>query len=138
MSFHAQTALTEVSEAPAVLLLPGGFGSLEMASDPALVEHLRELVTPEVVCLAVSTGSLPLAATGLLNGHEVAGHWLSRRLLRRFGAIPVDDPLAVSDRLVTASGSVSAGEAAKIAADITSYAPPPPDRRGSFHLRQGP
>jgi putative intracellular protease/amidase len=133
MSFHAEVALAEVASPPELLLLPGGFGSLEIAFDGPMLRELRRLISPTTVCLAISTGSLPLAAAGLLTGQRVTGHWLSYGYLRRFGAVPVSEQLVTAGRIITASGSVSAEFAARFAADLVSYGPP----AASLHSGQG-
>lgn len=123
MSFHADVALTEVERPPALLVLPGGFGSLEMASHEPTVAALTRLAAAPTICLAISTGSLPLAATGLLRGERVAGHWLTYPHLERYGAIPVDQQFVTSGRYITASGSVSSGFATRFAADLAAFGP---------------
>jgi putative intracellular protease/amidase len=133
MSFHADIGLDEVDHTPTMILLPGGFGSLELALDPNILEALRRLAASPAVVLAISTGSLPLAAAGLLTGQRVAGHWLSHPYLRRFGAHPVTDDMVTADRIITASGSVSAVFAARFASDLAAYGP---RATGSFDLGQ--
>jgi putative intracellular protease/amidase len=123
MSFHADIGLDEVDQVPTMMLLPGGFGSLELALDQSLLPALRRLSAPPAVVLAVSTGSLPLAAAGLLTGQRVTGHWLSHPYLRRFGAHPVNDDVVTAGRIITASGSVSAVFAARFASDLAAYGP---------------
>ncbi|HKX75619.1 MAG TPA: DJ-1/PfpI family protein [Acidimicrobiia bacterium] len=125
MSFHADVAFSSLEEPPDLLLLPGGFGSLEMALDPDLTARLRLLAAPPTVSLAISTGALPLAAAGLLQGQRVASHWLARRYLEGFGTIPVEDQFAVAGRIITTAGSVSASFAASFAADLVAYGPMP-------------
>ena len=134
MSFHADIGLDEVDQVPTMMLLPGGFGSLELALDQQVVGSLRRLASPPAVILAISTGTLPLAAAGLLTGERVTGHWLSHPHLRHFGARPVNDDVVTSGRIITASGSVSAGFAARFAADLAAYGPRATE---SFNLGQG-
>lgn len=123
MSFHADIGLTAVDEVPTLMLLPGGFGSLELALDQSITAALRRLSAPPAVLLAISTGSLALAAAGLLRGQRVTGHWLSHPHLLHFGAKPVNEDVVTSGRIITASGSVSAGFAARFAADLAAYGP---------------
>lgn len=123
MSFHADVALADIFLAPTMLLLPGGFGSLELALDHQAVGDIRRLAQPPTICLAVSTGSLPLAAAGLIDGLRVTGHWLSFNHLQKFGAVPVHEPMVVSGRFFTASGAVSAAALAHRAADRVLYGP---------------
>ena len=137
MSFHADIGLDEVDQVPTMMLLPGGFGSLELALDEQVVGALRRLASPPAVILAISTGSLPLAAAGLLTGERVTGHWLSHPHLRHFGARPVNDDVVTSGRIITASGSVSAAFAARFAADLAAYGPREERDPASVDLGQG-
>jgi cyclohexyl-isocyanide hydratase len=137
MSFHADVALADLDQVPTLMLLPGGFGSLELALDQEIVGALRRLASPPAVILAISTGSLPLAAAGLLNGQRVTGHWLSHPHLRHFGARPVKDEVVTSGRMITATGSVSAVFAARFAADLAAYGPRE-ERDASVDLGQRP
>jgi transcriptional regulator GlxA family with amidase domain len=56
----------------------------------------------------VCTGSLILAAAGLLDGVRATSHWLALDELARLGAEPVTERVVVDGRIVTAAG-VSAG-----------------------------
>lgn len=139
MSFHADVALAEVEYQPSVLLLPGGFGSLELALDHQFLMEIGRLAQPPTISLAVSTGSLPLAAAGLIDGMRVAGHWLSFRYLERFGAVPVPESKVMSGRFLTAEGAFSAASLAHHAADRVLYGPgdPPGLQKPSVDLGQG-
>ena len=140
MSFHADVSLTEIESQPTVLLLPGGFGSLELAMDHHVLAELRRLAEAPTICLAVSTGSLPLAAAGLIDGLRVTGHWLSLNHLQRFGAVPVNEPMIISGRFLTASGAVSAATLADYVADRVWFGPGAPMtvEGSSVDFGQGP
>jgi ABC-type branched-subunit amino acid transport system ATPase component len=62
-------------------------------------------------------------SAGLIKGMRVTGHWLSFSHLERFGAIPVNEPIVVSGRFLTASGAVSAAALAHHVADRVLYGP---------------
>ena len=57
---------------------------------------------------SVCTGSLVLAAAGVLDGKRATSHWAYRDELRAFGAEPVAERVVVDGKVVTAAG-VSAG-----------------------------
>jgi transcriptional regulator GlxA family with amidase domain len=57
----------------------------------------------------VCSGSVILAAAGLLKGRRATSHWLTIPALKAFGAIPVaDERIVHQDNIVTSAG-VSAG-----------------------------
>ncbi len=123
MSFHADVAIGDVMDPPALLFLPGGFGSLDLAADPVVLGALRRLAVRPTVCLATSTGSLPLAAAGLLHGLQVSGHWLSRGHLALHGAAPVNGGLVKADRFITVAGPAHVVEAAHLATEHILFGP---------------
>jgi transcriptional regulator GlxA family with amidase domain len=57
---------------------------------------------------SVCTGSLLLAAAGLLHGVRAATHWAARDELAALGAVPVAERVVREGRILTAAG-VSAG-----------------------------
>ncbi len=54
------------------------------------------------------TGSLLLAAAGILDGTDAATHWLATDLLARLGARPTGERVVERGKVMTAAG-VSAG-----------------------------
>jgi transcriptional regulator GlxA family with amidase domain len=92
----------------------------------------------------VCTGSLILAAAGLLAGKRATGHWLAMEKLRELGADAVRERVVFDGKIVSAAG-VSAGIdmalalAARIAGEQVSqaiqlgieYDPQPPFDAGS-------
>lgn len=88
---------------------------------------------------AVCTGSLILAAAGLLTGKRAGSHWAYRDLLPMFAAIP-DPARVVRDGNAITGGGVTAGidialsivadlagaDAAKMIQLALEYAPAPP------------
>jgi cyclohexyl-isocyanide hydratase len=92
-----------------VLLVPGGFGVVEAMSDPAFVAQLRRLGEGARYVTSVCSGSLALAAAGLLTGRRAACHWAWRDLLAGFPGVTPDAGRVVRDGSVISGGGVTAG-----------------------------
>ena len=108
LGLTADAALDEVP-APDVVLVPGGVGTREQLDGP-LVEWLRAVHPGTRFTTSVCTGSLVLAAAGLLDGLTATTHWSVLPLLAEHGAVPVTQRVVehLERRVVTAAG-VSAG-----------------------------
>ncbi|MEZ0342402.1 DJ-1/PfpI family protein [Mycobacterium sp. pV006] len=96
--------------APDVLLIPGGFSSMEHARDQKVLDWVRGAHESTTWTASVCSGSMILAAAGLLDGKRATSHWAALPFLRTFGVTPVDDERIVraDDKTVTCAG-VSAG-----------------------------
>lgn len=97
----------EVAE-PAVVVVPGGHGSRALIDDHRLHDWLRAAHRTSRYTTSVCTGSLVLAAAGLLDGVDATTHWTTRELLASLGARPIAERVVERGRLITAAG-VSAG-----------------------------
>jgi putative intracellular protease/amidase len=98
---------------PDIVVVPGGLGTRQMARDPVLRRWLHDVAPRCRWIAASSTGSVVLAAAGLLNGHPAATHWLAGDLLAEFGSDIANQRLNVdAERVITATGSSTAFEAA--------------------------
>ena len=93
---------------PDVLVVPGGPGTRPMLSDERLLGWVRAAHEGSRYTTSVCTGSLILAAAGLLHGVDATTHWLSRDQLADLGAMPSHERVVERGRLITAAG-VSAG-----------------------------
>lgn len=98
---------------PYGLVIPGGLAWRREVERPELVEWLTAAVATARGIIAVSTGSLLLAATGALDGQTAAGHWLAGELMSELGANPSSDRFVHGRLLVTASGALAGVEAAE-------------------------
>jgi transcriptional regulator GlxA family with amidase domain len=98
---------SEVSE-PDVVVVPGGPDVAAQLADEALHEWLRTVDRTATWMASVCTGSLNLAAAGLLRGRAATSHWLVADRLREFGARPTPERVVIDGRYATAAG-VSAG-----------------------------
>jgi len=91
-----------------LLLVPGGFGTHMLEHDQRLLEWLRAVDRTTQVTAAVCTGSILLAAAGLLKGRRANTHWAHRHRLEEHGAIPTAQRVVRDGKYATAAG-VSAG-----------------------------
>jgi putative intracellular protease/amidase len=136
----------EQERQPDIVLVPGGPGEVVQRAGGPVIDWLREVDRTTTWTTSVCTGSLILAAAGLLDGKRATTHWLAMEKLRELGAEPVEERVVFDGKLVTAAG-VSAGIdmaltfAASIAGDTVAqaiqlgmeYDPQPPFDAGSPH-----
>jgi transcriptional regulator GlxA family with amidase domain len=95
-------------EPPDIVLVPGGPGDEAAAADPRIRAWLRRVHPTTKWTTSVCTGSIVLAAAGLLDGVEATTHWASYGRLAALGATPVARRVVRSGKIVTGAG-VSAG-----------------------------
>jgi transcriptional regulator GlxA family with amidase domain len=107
LALSADAALAELQH-PDIVLVPGGPGQAALMEDGPVHEWLRAAHETSSWTTSVCTGSLVLAAAGLLSGRRATSHWLALDELGRLGAMPVSERVVFDGRLVTAAG-VSAG-----------------------------
>jgi transcriptional regulator GlxA family with amidase domain len=94
-----------------VLVYPGGRGTRAQLRDDAVLDWVRGVSRGGGVVASVCTGSLVLAAAGLLDGKPATTHWQSLELLPTLGAdieVRPDDRFVDNGQVITAAG-VSAG-----------------------------
>lgn len=65
--------------------VPGGPGQVEMMQNSELLEFLQQQGKTARYITSVCTGSLILAAAGLLQGYQAACHWAFREQLAMLG-----------------------------------------------------
>jgi putative intracellular protease/amidase len=108
LSLIAAASLDEVPH-PDVVLVPGSSRSTaaQMASAPVR-DWLRCADEHTSWTTSVCTGSLILAAAGLLAGRRATSHWLALDRLAGYGATPERQRVVIDGKYVTAAG-VSAG-----------------------------
>jgi transcriptional regulator GlxA family with amidase domain len=107
MSIVAELTLDEVTR-PEIVVVPGGFGNRGLLNHEPLLSWLRQVHETTMWTTSVCTGSLLLAAAGLLDGAPATTHWLARDELESLGARPVPDRVVEHGKIVTAAG-VSSG-----------------------------
>ena len=138
------TAGLEEAPSPDVVVVPGGPGQVHQMTDGPLHEWLRAVDRTSTWTTSVCTGSLVLAAAGLLAGRRATTHWLARDQLAGHDVTPAEERVVIDGHYVTAAG-VSAGidmaltlagrihgdHAAQVRQLSIEYAPAPPYDAGS-------
>jgi transcriptional regulator GlxA family with amidase domain len=147
LGIEVDAAFDEVP-APDVIVFPGGVGTRDLMTDDVVLDWLRTAHQTTRFTTSVCTGSLVLAAAGLLDGLEATTHWGARDVLPKHGAIISEDRVVehLDRRIITAAG-VSSGidmalrlvellvdrTAAEAAQLMIEYDPQPPFDVGALH-----
>ncbi|MGW1818378.1 DJ-1/PfpI family protein [Streptomyces sp. NPDC002125] len=143
LSLVADRTLADVP-APDLVIVPGGPGQSDQMENETLLNWLRTADATSTWTTSVCTGSLLLAAAGLLTGRRATSHWLALDVLGAYGAEPSGERVVTDGKYVTAAG-VSSGIdmgltlLGRIAGDehamtvqlLTEYDPQPPYDTGS-------
>jgi len=132
---------------PDLIVFPGGPGARAMMTDERVLAWLKSAHTTSTFTTSVCTGSLVLAAAGLLDGLTATTHWGARDVLTEHGATPVVERVVehLDERIITAAG-VSSGidmalrllevlfdrTAAEASQLLIEYDPQPPFDMGSL------
>ena len=98
----------EDSPSPDVLVVPGGMGTRALLRDERLLDWVRSVHQSSRYTTSVCTGSLVLAAAGLLEDTDATTHWLEMELLGSLGARPTSQRVVERGKVITAAG-VSSG-----------------------------
>ncbi len=128
-----------------ILFAPGGtFGTIDCMKDDQVLDFMADRGERAKYVTSVCTGSLILAAAGLLNGYKATTLWALTDILPLLGATYVDERVVV-DRNRYTGGGVTAGidfaltigaelrgeDEAKRAQLIIEYSPQPPFSAGT-------
>ncbi|MER8043547.1 DJ-1/PfpI family protein [Streptomyces sp. NPDC094032] len=143
LALLADRTLAEVPH-PDIVLVPGGPDAREAMADPEILAWLRTADATSTWTTSVCTGSLILAAAGLLTGRRATSHWLALDELAAFGVESTGERVVFDGKYVTAAGVSSGIDMAlhllgRIAGDetaqtiqlLTEYDPQPPYDAGS-------
>ena len=143
LAVTADAALADVPH-PDILLVPGGPGQEQQMDDGPAHDWLRQADAASSWTTSVCTGSLILAAAGLLSGRRATSHWLALDRLPELGVKPVRERVVTDGKYVTAAGvssgidmaldlagRIAGGPAAQAIQLMIEYDPQPPFNAGS-------
>lgn len=132
---------------PDVLLFPGGVGTRALMTDARVLDWVRQAHEHSLFTTSVCTGSLVLAAAGLLDGLTATTHWGAADFLGPLGATFTPQRVVehLPQRIITAAG-VSSGidmalrlvellvdrQAAEASQLMIEYDPQPPFDSGAL------
>lgn len=146
MSINATHSFSEAWSEPDILFVPGGTeGTFALLENDEVLTFLERQGNKAGWVTSVCTGSIVLAAAGLLNGYRATTHWMAKDMLPAFD-VEVGEGRWVIDRNRASGGGVTAGIdfglalMAHISGDETlaqqvqlamEYAPSPPYSSGT-------
>jgi putative intracellular protease/amidase len=145
LALMADASLGELQH-PEIVLVPGGPGQSELMEDGPVHQWLRKAHETSTWTTSVCTGSLILAAAGVLEGKRATSNWQALKELSGLGVETLAERVVFDAKIATAAG-VTAGIdmalalAAKIAGEQVAqaiqlgieYDPQPPFDAGSPH-----
>ena len=105
----AATHSFDETPSPDVILVPGGFSTMEHARDERLLDWVRKAHETATWTASVCSGSIILAAAGLLEGKRATSHWAALTALKALGVKPVGDERIVHEGEIVTCAGVSAG-----------------------------
>ena len=131
---------------PDVLVVPGGIGTRALVHDESVLDWVRTVHETSRFTTSVCTGSLVLAAAGLLHGVEATTHFSAMHLLEKYGAQPTHQRVVEVGKLITSAGVSSGIDMALLLAErltdpttaqalqlMIEYDPEPPYDAGAIH-----
>jgi len=105
---NAKYDINEIESAD-ILLIPGSsITFIREMKNKKVLNWIKKIDKTTKWTTSVCSGSLILAATGLLKDKEATSHWKPINLLKDFGATPKHERIVKQDKYITAAG-VSAG-----------------------------
>ena len=129
-----------------ILVIPGStVGFLEVIQDKAILNWIKKMNETSIYTTAVSSGTIILAAAGLLKGKKATSHWYSLRFLTEYGVEIVEERVVKDDKIITCGGSTASIDMALTLAELVEgkeiaeaiqlmleYDPQPPFDSGSL------
>jgi len=136
--------LADCSPLDVICVPGGGMGQIEVMKDPEILDFLQQQAKSAQYVTSVCTGSMILAAAGLLQGYKATCHWAFREQLAMLGVEVLPQRVVIDRDRVTGAGVTSGidfgltllgllcGEkVAKITQLMMEYTPDPPFHAGT-------
>ena len=149
LGLHVDRSFGEV-RSPDVVVVPGGIGTRALVHDESMLDWIRTVHETSRFTTSVCTGSLVLAAAGLLHGVEATTHFSAMHLLEKYGAKPTSQRVVEVGKLITSAGVSSGIDMALLLAErltnpttaqalqlMIEYDPQPPYDAGAVHKVDG-
>lgn len=137
------TSLTDCPPLNILCVPGGGLGQVKIMQDSETLDFLCQQGTNAQYVTSVCTGSLILAAAGLLQGYRATTHWAFRDQLAILGVEVVPERVVIDRDRITGAGVTSGldfgltllallfdEQVAKMAQLMMEYAPQPPFNAG--------
>jgi cyclohexyl-isocyanide hydratase len=138
------TTLADCPSLDVICIPGGGMGQVEVIKDLEVLEFLKRKSESAQYVTSVCTGSMILAAAGLLQGYQATCHWAFRDQLAILGVEVIPQRVVIDRNRITGAGVTSGidlgltvlgllcGEAvAKMTQLMMEYCPAPPFNAGT-------
>lgn len=104
----AEYDITEIQSAD-ILVVPGSVVSfIRESKDKAVLNWIQNVHQTTIWTTSVCSGSVILAASGILKGKKATSHWGAIHMLNEYGVAPSSERYIQEGKIITAQG-VSAG-----------------------------
>ena len=100
------TTFADCPEKLSVLFVPGGPGVTDLLAEDEYLNFITSRGNAKYIT-SVCTGSILLAACGLLDGFRATTHWLSLNFLERFNVSVVKSRVVIDGNRITGAGVTS-------------------------------
>ncbi|MBN9390921.1 MAG: DJ-1/PfpI family protein [Chloroflexi bacterium] len=104
LSIIPQKTFAEVPHPDGLVVIGGGVGTMGALEDPELVEYIKQAGERAEWVASTSTGSLLLAAAGLLAGRKATTYWAYKEHLEKLGAAYQAEGWVTDGKFTTAAG----------------------------------